>query len=115
MGGPLPPEDAVRPGGILAVRFSYHPGDVALQDSGGLACPDCWLAWTAWLGGYEAGRCSVCGAECGRWQAMHLRRVGAEEHWRLCAPHTAEFLNRLRSVEPKLDPASFRLPFADRT
>ena len=114
LGGPLPPDEAVRAGGLLAVRFSYHPGDAALTDSGGLACPDCWLELTEWLGGYEPGRCSVCHVGCGRWQALHLRRVGAGEHWRLCARDAAAWLNRLDTVDPKLDPETFTLPFADR-
>ncbi|MEZ5116608.1 MAG: hypothetical protein R2737_10105 [Candidatus Nanopelagicales bacterium] len=114
LGGPLPADADLVPGGVLGVRFAYHPGDVALQDSAGLACPDCWLRWTEGLQHREAGRCSACGAVCGRWEALHLRRSGADEHWRLCAPHAAEFLNRLGTVEPKLDPATFRMPFADR-
>jgi hypothetical protein len=30
--------------------------------------------------------------------------------WQLCTAHALDFLNSLRTVEPKLDPATFRLP-----
>ena len=99
----------------LGVRFAYHPGDIELQDSSGTLCGGCWAEWCRWLGSDRPGRCSVCGEEAGRWQSLHLRRMGGSEHWRLCAPHAADLLNRLETVQPKFDRDTFRLPFADRT
>ncbi len=107
-------DQPVADGSALGVRFAYHPGDIELQDSSGTLCAACWARWCDWLGADRPGRCCVCGVEAGRWQSLHLRRMGGPEHWRLCAPHAADLLNRLETVQPKLDRDAFRLPFADR-
>ena len=113
--GLVPGDDPVDRSATGGVRFAYHPGDIDLQDSSGTVCADCWAEWVAWLGGDQPGRCSVCGVEAGRWQSLHLRQMGGSQHWRLCAPHAADLLNRLDTVQPKFDRDTFRLPFADRT
>lgn len=113
--GLVPGDDPVDRSAAGGVRFAYHPGDIDLQDSSGTVCAACWAEWVAWLGGDQPGRCSVCGVETGRWQSLHLRRMGGSQHWRLCAPDAADLLNRLDTVQPKFDRDTFRLPFADRT
>src|SRR5579875_3339823 len=77
------------------VRFSYHPGRADLRDDSGLAC-------------------AQCGAATSRSASLHLRRPGQPSSWRLCAADAVAFLNRLRTVEPKLDPATFRFPARER-
>jgi hypothetical protein len=97
-----------RPDGV---RFVYHPGRPELRDTSGLACQTCWDDTTREFTGVAGGRCAACGAPAGRLASLHLRRYDDPHTWRLCAPHAVEFLNRLRTVEPKLDPATFRFPF----
>jgi hypothetical protein len=100
------PDPGPRPG----VRFSYHPGDVSLRDDSGLLCRPCWRAWTSPLGQPITQACAVCATALARTDSLFLRRSGAERSWQLCARHAAEVLNGLLTVEPKLDPATFRLP-----
>jgi hypothetical protein len=95
------------------VRFVYHPGVPELRDDAGLACRACWEAITAELGTVAAARgCAACGAPVTRRQSLHVRRFDDPRSWRLCAGHAVSFLNSLRTVEPKLDPATFRFPAA---
>jgi hypothetical protein len=86
-------------------RFLYHPGDFLLKDDSGLLCSACWQEAEAWLGGRTKGRCSVCGAEVERPRSLHVHVAGDPAAWQLCREHAAAFLNRLRTVEPKLDAA----------
>lgn len=109
--GLVDPEAAAsdaRPG--LGVRFSYHPGDVSLVDDSGLVCRSCWQEWTGPLGDPESFVCAICSRRLAREESLFLRPVGAQVAWQLCAPHAVDQLNQLRTVEPKLDRASFRLP-----
>ena len=101
--------------GALGVRFMYHPGDVTFKDDGGLACEDCFAAATKWLG-TEAplSRCSHCGAELGTGGSLYVVPVGESRYWRLCRADTVAFLNRLRTVEPKLSLESFQFPASSR-
>ncbi len=92
------------------VRFGYHPGAPALRDNSGLACVGCWAAATRELGAGASGRCAVCGQPVTRRQSLHLRNLADRRSWQLCAGHAVGFLNQLRTVEPKLDPATFRFP-----
>lgn len=93
------------------VRFVYHPGKPELRDSSGLACERCWDAAVRPFGEPGGGRCAVCAITVSRLASLHLRRYDDPRSWRLCAPHAVDFLNRLRTVEPKLDPAAFRFPY----
>ncbi len=97
------------------VRFSYHPGRADLRDDSGLACAQCWAEAVRDLG-EPGGRaaCAACGAATSRSASLHLRRPGQPSSWRLCAADAVAFLNRLRTVEPKLDPATFRFPARER-
>jgi hypothetical protein len=97
------------------VRFSYHPGRADLRDDSGLACAQCWMAAVRDLGEPGGGSaCAACGTAVSRSASLHLRRSGEPASWRLCAADAAAFLNRLRTVEPKLDPATFRFPARER-
>jgi hypothetical protein len=99
------------PGSRDGVRFVYHPGRPELRDASGLACVLCWEEAVRPLGDPVADRCAACGTAVTRLGSLHLRRYDNPRAWRLCPPHAADFLNRLRTVEPKLDPATFRFPF----
>lgn len=94
------------------VRFVYHPGTAELRDDSGLACTACWDGLTGSLTGAANGRCAVCGSPAPRRQSLHVRPFTEPGAWRLCAPDAVGFLNALRTVSPKLDPATFRFPAA---
>jgi hypothetical protein len=64
----------------------------------------------AWLGARDPGRCSRCGTDLRTVPALVVGAAGDLAGWLLCATDGADFLNSLRTVEPKLDPASFVLP-----
>lgn len=117
-GPSAPAAEAPRPGSGSprltsrnGVRFVYHPGKPELRDASGLACESCWDQAVRRYGDPAAGRCAACGTRITRLGSLHLRRYDNPRAWRLCPPHAADFLNRLRTVEPKLDPATFRFPF----
>ena len=95
---------------LAGVRFSYHPGDPAMRDDSGTLCGACWSNWTASLGEHRNRVCATCGTGLRRRSSLFLRRIGEHDNWQLCAPHAADLLNCLRTVEPKLDRESFRLP-----
>lgn len=92
------------------VRFSYHPGDPRMRDDSGVLCGTCWSAWADRLGKPRARVCAECGTAVARTSSLHLRRFDGHDTWQLCPPHAANLLNRLRTVQPKLDPATFQLP-----
>ncbi len=92
------------------VRFSYHPGDPNMRDESGLLCGTCWAAWTDRFGEPAARICAMCRTPVSRTTSLHVRRVDTRETWQLCTPHAAELLNRLSTVQPKLDPKTFQLP-----
>lgn len=99
------------PGGV--VRFGYHPGVPQFRDNSGLACEPCWAAAVSGLDGSAAPRsCAAGGEPVTRTGSLHLRRLDSQRTWRLCASHAVLFLNQLRTVQPKLDPATFRFPAA---
>jgi ribosomal protein S27E len=101
--------------GPAAVRFVYDPGVAELRDDSGLACEPCWSRLVAGFSGAGTpGRCAVCGEPVSRHASLRLRRSGDPRPWRLCAGHAVGFLNALRTVRPKLDPATFRFPLQDR-
>jgi hypothetical protein len=95
------------------VRFVYDPGVPELRDDSGLACVTCWDSVTR---DHDltapAGRCAACGSAANPKQSLRLRRFDDPRSWRLCAGHAVAFLNTLRTVEPKLDPRTFRFPAA---
>ena len=111
--GPAPAGSAESRTGV---RFSYHPGDPRMRDDSGLLCAPCWASWAHDLGVAAPRRCACCGLEVSRLQSLHLRRLDeAGQAWQLCRLHAAERLNLLRTVEPKFDPQTFRLPLEERT
>ena len=94
------------------VRFVYHPGALELRDNSGLACVSCWDAAMQGLRS-AAHRCAACAAPVTRPQSLHLRRLDEPGSWlQLCVRDAVRFLNSLRTVEPKLDVATFRFPAA---
>jgi hypothetical protein len=96
--------------GPYGVRFLYHPGNFFLKDDSGLLCTACWTSMRSWLGeGRPEGRCSVCAATVEHARSLHVHRAGDPRGWQLCKGHAVEFLNRLRTVEPKIDPDTFTL------
>lgn len=113
VGGPGGAADTASHGGV---RFAYHPGRPELRDTSGLLCGRCWSDVRRWLGNdrHTPRSCAVCEKPVTRHRSLHLHRFGDARTWRLCPSHAVEFLNRLRTVEPKLDPVTFRFPFADR-
>jgi hypothetical protein len=115
-GQPGPAARAGRPGLAGGVRFVYHPGAPQFRDDSGLACEPCWADAVGGFGDSVASRCcAACGEPVTRTQSLHLRRFDDPRSWRLCASDAVDFLNRLRTVQPKLDPAVFRFPAAGRT
>lgn len=106
----LGPADDAAPAAHLGVRFLYHPGDFFLKDDAGMLCGRCWTGLVAWLGDDRAeGRCAVCAAAVEHTASLHLHRSNDPYGWQLCKQHAVGFLNGLRTVEPKLDPATFTL------
>ena len=103
------------PGPAATVRFVFHPGAADLRDDSGVACVACWDALTKPLDVTATAGCAACGEPVPRKQSLHVRRFSDPGSWRLCARHAAGFLNSLRTVEPKLDPATFRFPGAPET
>ena len=97
-------------GPAAGVRFVYHPGVPALRDDTGLVCLRCWDAATGAMDTTAVARCAVCAAPAPRQRSLHLRRFDQPDPWRLCAEHAIAFLNSLATVQPKLDPATFRFP-----
>ncbi len=93
------------------IRFTYHPGDPRMRDDAGMLCWQCWGPWSAELGEPRERACARCAVSLTRRSSLHLRRLDAPgTGWQLCARHAAEILNSLRTVDPKLDPETFRLP-----
>ncbi len=103
----------VLPGPGSGVRFGYHPGVPELRDSSGLACTTCWNEATVELDLSARSRCAACGQPVTRQQSLHVRNLADPRSWQLCAGDAVRFLNRLRTVEPKLDLATFRFPYAE--
>lgn len=90
------------------VRFSYHPGRAELADNSSLVCSGCWSAISDWLGEQpDEAACTICSVSAESCLFIHS---GGLTVWRLCPEHAVEFLNTLRTVEPKLDPGTFVLP-----
>ena len=86
-----------------AVRFLYHPGDMVMKDDSGLLCRSCWRAALGWLGvEQQVDVCARCGIPVERSRSVHILRSGEAEAWQLCPEHGVDFLNQLRTVEPKL-------------
>ena len=92
------------------VRFSYHPGDPRMRDDSGLLCGTCWTEWAGWLGSPEPRICAVCKAPLARTSSLFVTKMLDRQTWQLCAPHAADLLNRLQTVEPKFDRSTFQLP-----
>lgn len=107
--GPAAPTPAA---GRRGVRFRYHPASPVLGDDAGLLCEACWNDSTTWFGAQVIGRCSRCGVDLRTAPVLVVAETGDLAGWLLCTTHALEFLNSLRTVEPKLDPATFRLPMA---
>lgn len=97
--------------GPYGIRFVYHPGDPRLSDDSGLLCRDCWSSTESRFGSARPrNRCAVCASPVERFGSLHLRGAGEARTWQLCATHAVAFLNELRTVDPKLDPATVRFP-----
>ncbi|HVB46392.1 MAG TPA: hypothetical protein VNF47_27295 [Streptosporangiaceae bacterium] len=98
-------------GPLDGVRFVYHPGKPEFRDDSGLACQPCWADAVRRMGDTaDQRRCASCGTPTSRLGSLHVRRFDDPASWRLCAPDAAVFLNSLRTVRPKFDPATFRFP-----
>lgn len=96
--------------GPYGVRFSYHPGDASRRDDSGLLCATCWEETRVWLGAERRpGRCARDGTAVEVAASLHVGRAGELAGWQLCRSCAVAFLNRLRTVEPKLDVAHFTL------
>jgi hypothetical protein len=96
------------------IRFSYHPGDPRMRDDSGVLCGGCWGDWAARLGEPRARECAWCGTPVTRRRSLHLRRADLPGNgWQLCASHTVDLLNQLRTVVDKLDVATFRFPLEE--
>ncbi len=81
-----------------------------MKDDSGLLCQTCWTRTREWLGEERAeGRCGVCGEPVEHRRSLHVHRTGDPAGWQLCPAHAVEFLNRLRTVEPKLEVETFTL------
>lgn len=86
-----------------AVRFVYYPGDLILKDDSGLLCRSCWRAALTWMGVEQPeNACARCGIPVEHARSVHVARSGEPEAWQLCPDHAIQFLNQLRTVEPKL-------------
>lgn len=86
-----------------AIRFLYHPGDLVLKDDSGLLCRSCWRAALTWLGVEQRENvCARCQTPVEHLRSLHIQRTGESEGWQLCAEHAVQFLNQLRTTEPKL-------------
>ena len=97
------PGDDEEPSGPFGINFLYHPGDFLMKDDSGLLCQSCWTAARAWLGEERPeNRCARCGEAVEHARSVHLHRTGDPTPWQLCPRHAVDFLNRLRTVEPKL-------------
>ncbi len=104
------PGDDESAAGAFGIRFLYHPGDFFLKDDSGLFCQKCWAGVRARLGeDRPEGRCAVCGEAVEHSRSLHVHRAGDPLGWQLCRRHAVEFLNRLRTVEPKLELEGFTL------
>lgn len=97
-------------GDRAGVRFQYHPGTPELGDDAGLVCQRCWTGMTDWLGERRPASCSRCGTDLRTEPSLFVYELGDLRAWMICRDDALEFLNALRTVDPKLDPATFRLP-----
>lgn len=96
--------------GRLGVRFSYDPGIPALRDDAGLMCESCWAEVSSWMGSQLRGtRCSRCRAALDHGRLV-VSLPGDLLAWSLCRSDAVEFLNGLRTVDPKLDAVLFEFP-----
>lgn len=95
------------------LRFVYHPGRADLRDDAGLLCGQCWADTVAWFG-VEAhlgpAPCPRCELPPDGEPRLHVSLLHDLHAWQLCTRDAVAFLNRLRTVEPKLDPETFVLP-----
>jgi len=95
------------------VRFVYHPGWAKLRDDSGLLCRRCWDEAVGWFGVKATlgpAACPRCGEPAGDEPRLHVSRLHELATWQLCRRDAVAFLNRLQTVEPKLDPETFSLP-----
>ena len=94
------------------MRFVYHPGWARLRDDSGLLCGRCWAEAEGWMGEPALGPAPGprCGEPAGDEPRLHVSQLNDLRTWQLCRRDAAAFLNRLRTVEPKLDPETFALP-----
>src|SRR5260370_528470 len=87
----------------LHLRFLCHPGALLVKAGSGLLCRSCWRAALGWLGvEQQVNVCARCGIPVEHARSVHVQRSGESEGWQLCPEHAVEFLNQLRTVEPKL-------------
>jgi len=95
------------------VRFVYHPGSAQLRDDSGLLCLPCWDETVTWMGtdpSLGPAPCPRCNASPDDQPRLHVSRLNDLASWQLCRRDAVAFLNRLRTVEPKLDLDTFALP-----
>ena len=102
-------------GPAAGIRFVYHPGAAELRDDSGLTCVACWEAVELRFHiEADGSRFAACDEPVPWRRSLHVRRADVPGSWRLCAGHAVEFLNSLRTVQPKLDAATFRFPGTGR-
>jgi hypothetical protein len=95
------------------IRFVYHPGSAQLRDDSGLLCLPCWDETVTWMGtdpSLGPAPCPRCNAPPDNEPRLHMSRLHDLRSWQLCRSDAVAFLNRLRTVEPKLDLDTFTLP-----
>ena len=86
-----------------AIRFLYHPGDLVLKDDSGLLCRSCWRAALGWMGVEQReNACARCGIAVEHSRSVHSSAAESPRAGSSAAQHAVEFLNQLRTVEPKL-------------
>ena len=85
-----------------------HPGNPELSDNSSMVCSGCWHSITEWFDDQPSGTvCTICAEPAA---SCLFIVAGTLDPWRLCRLHAVEFLNGLRTVEPKLDPETFEFP-----
>jgi hypothetical protein len=109
-GVPLTGPEGTAAGSRAGIRFLYHPGRAEWGDDAGLLCRRCWDATVVWFGERNPDACSRCRTDLRTAPSLFVHHHGDLSAWRLCRDDAVEFLNTLRTVDPKLDPATFRLP-----
>ncbi|MEX2556470.1 MAG: hypothetical protein WEB06_12685 [Actinomycetota bacterium] len=100
-------EEAAGGGSGEVVRIMFHPGDGLLKDDSTLFCRTCWSAIEEGLGVPDRmDVCARCSVPVASTDSLHVSLIvggpGPWPTWQLCRVHAVEYLNRLRTTDPKL-------------